>query len=69
MFKALMFPAEDEDETSDSGSDVDVKKSGRRHRLLRKKLTLSEGDSDDETLVKNKKEAKKRNRRKGQCRV
>ncbi|KAK2890590.1 hypothetical protein Q8A67_013233 [Cirrhinus molitorella] len=55
---------EDEDETSDSGSDVDVKKGGRRHRLLSKKLTLSEGDSDDETPVKNKKEAKKRGRRK-----
>ncbi|XP_051716757.1 transcriptional regulator ATRX isoform X2 [Ctenopharyngodon idella] len=56
--------SEEEDETSDSGSDVDVKKGGRRHRLLRKKLTLSEGDSDDETPVKNKKETKKRGRRK-----
>lgn len=66
-----MFPAEkgEEDETSDSGSDVDVKKGGRRHRLLRKKLTLSEGDSDDETPVKNKKETKKRGRRKGWCQV
>uniref|UniRef100_A0A673GVH8 DNA helicase n=1 Tax=Sinocyclocheilus rhinocerous TaxID=307959 RepID=A0A673GVH8_9TELE len=60
MYNALMFPAEEEDETSDSGSDVDVKKGGRRHRLLSKKLTLSEGDSDDETPVKNKKETKKR---------
>ncbi|XP_050984110.1 transcriptional regulator ATRX [Labeo rohita] len=55
---------DEEEETSDSGSDVDVKKGGRRHRLLSKKLTLSEGDSDDETPVKNKKEAKKRGRRK-----
>uniref|UniRef100_A0A8C1TNR6 DNA helicase n=1 Tax=Cyprinus carpio TaxID=7962 RepID=A0A8C1TNR6_CYPCA len=55
---------ESEDETSDSGSDVDVKKGGRRHRLLSKKLTLSEGDSDDETTVKNKKDTKKRGRRK-----
>uniref|UniRef100_A0A9J7Z3N6 DNA helicase n=1 Tax=Cyprinus carpio carpio TaxID=630221 RepID=A0A9J7Z3N6_CYPCA len=57
---------EEEDETSDSdsGSDVDVKKGGRRHRLLSKKLTLSEGDSDDETTVKNKKDTKKRGRRK-----
>uniref|UniRef100_A0A671SX44 DNA helicase n=1 Tax=Sinocyclocheilus anshuiensis TaxID=1608454 RepID=A0A671SX44_9TELE len=67
MYNALMFPAEEEDETSDSGSDVDVKKGGRRHRLLSKKLTLSEGDSDDETPVKNKKETKKRGKRKGQC--
>uniref|UniRef100_A0A671M2F4 DNA helicase n=1 Tax=Sinocyclocheilus anshuiensis TaxID=1608454 RepID=A0A671M2F4_9TELE len=64
MNNALMFPAEEEDETSDSCSDVDVKKGGRRHRLLRKKLTLSEGDSDDETPVKKKKETKKRSRRK-----
>ncbi|XP_016297515.1 transcriptional regulator ATRX-like [Sinocyclocheilus anshuiensis] len=56
--------SEEEDETSDSGSDVDVKKGGRRHRLLSKKLTLSEGDSDDETPVKNKKETKKRGKRK-----
>uniref|UniRef100_A0A671LZB1 DNA helicase n=1 Tax=Sinocyclocheilus anshuiensis TaxID=1608454 RepID=A0A671LZB1_9TELE len=56
--------SEEEDETSDSCSDVDVKKGGRRHRLLRKKLTLSEGDSDDETPVKKKKETKKRSRRK-----
>ncbi|KAF4105299.1 hypothetical protein G5714_014630 [Onychostoma macrolepis] len=56
--------SEDEDETSDSGSDVDVKKAGRRHRLLSKKLTLSEGDSDDEGPVKKKKENKKRGRRK-----
>uniref|UniRef100_A0A9J8APM5 DNA helicase n=1 Tax=Cyprinus carpio carpio TaxID=630221 RepID=A0A9J8APM5_CYPCA len=69
MYNALMFPVEkeEEDETSDSdsGSDVDVKKGGRRHRLLSKKLTLSEGDSDDETTVKNKKDTKKRGRRKG----
>lgn len=66
-----MFPAEKEedDETSDSGSDVDVKKGGRRHRLLRKKLTLSEGDSDDDTPVKNKRETKKRVRQKGQSQV
>ncbi|XP_016116138.1 transcriptional regulator ATRX-like, partial [Sinocyclocheilus grahami] len=56
--------SEEEDETSDSGSDVDVKKGGRRHRLLSKKLTLSEGDSDDETPVKNKKETKKRGKQK-----
>lgn len=55
---------EEEDETSDSGSDVDVKKRGRRHHLLRKKLTLSEGDSDDETTAKSKKESNKKSRRK-----
>lgn len=54
----------DEETTSDSGSDVDLKKGGRRHRLLRKKLSLSEGESDEENAVKNKKETKKRGRRK-----
>ncbi|XP_051505384.1 transcriptional regulator ATRX isoform X1 [Myxocyprinus asiaticus] len=56
--------SEEDEETSDSGSDVDVKKGRRSHRLLRKKLTLSEGDSDDETPVKSKKETKKKGRRK-----
>ncbi|XP_017574290.1 transcriptional regulator ATRX isoform X1 [Pygocentrus nattereri] len=55
---------EEEEETSDSGSDVDVKKGGRRHSLLRKKLTLSEGESDDEKPAKSKKEVKRKGRRK-----
>uniref|UniRef100_A0AAR2IZI0 DNA helicase n=1 Tax=Pygocentrus nattereri TaxID=42514 RepID=A0AAR2IZI0_PYGNA len=57
---------EEEEETSDSGSDVDVKKGGRRHSLLRKKLTLSEGESDDEKPAKSKKEVKRKGRRKGE---
>ncbi|XP_029021930.1 transcriptional regulator ATRX [Betta splendens] len=45
--------SEDEEEhqddvTEDSGSDVEVKKRGRRHRLLRQKLSLSEGESGEE---------------------
>ncbi|XP_072520399.1 transcriptional regulator ATRX isoform X2 [Salminus brasiliensis] len=55
---------EDEEETSDSASDVDVKKGGRRHHLLRKKLTLSEGESDDEKPAKSKKEVKRKGRQK-----
>uniref|UniRef100_A0A3B4CTK5 DNA helicase n=1 Tax=Pygocentrus nattereri TaxID=42514 RepID=A0A3B4CTK5_PYGNA len=58
--------SEEEEETSDSGSDVDVKKGGRRHSLLRKKLTLSEGESDDEKPAKSKKEVKRKGRRKGE---
>ncbi|TSL89850.1 Transcriptional regulator ATRX [Bagarius yarrelli] len=55
---------EEEDSDSDSGSEVDVKKAGRRHKLLRKKLTLSEGESDTEKPAKSKKEVKRRGRRK-----
>uniref|UniRef100_A0A3Q3LTF3 DNA helicase n=1 Tax=Mastacembelus armatus TaxID=205130 RepID=A0A3Q3LTF3_9TELE len=43
--------------TEDSGSDVEVKKRGRRHKLLRHKLSLSEGESGEEkvsTKEKNK---------------
>uniref|UniRef100_A0A7N6BU51 DNA helicase n=1 Tax=Anabas testudineus TaxID=64144 RepID=A0A7N6BU51_ANATE len=39
---------EDEEEQHDSGSDVEVKKRGRRHKLLRHKLSLSEGESGEE---------------------
>ncbi|KAB5571087.1 hypothetical protein PHYPO_G00220900 [Pangasianodon hypophthalmus] len=55
---------EEEEEDSDSGSEVDVKKAGRRHKLLRKKLTLSEGESDNEKPAKSNKEVKRRGRRK-----
>ncbi|XP_027010347.2 transcriptional regulator ATRX isoform X1 [Tachysurus fulvidraco] len=55
---------EEEEEDSDSGSEVDVKKAGRRHKLLRKKLTLSEGESDNDKPAKSNKEAKRRGRRK-----
>uniref|UniRef100_A0A667Y7Y0 DNA helicase n=1 Tax=Myripristis murdjan TaxID=586833 RepID=A0A667Y7Y0_9TELE len=40
--------ADNEEDSEDSGSDIDVKKRGRRHRLLRHKLSLSEGESGDE---------------------
>ncbi|XP_077387907.1 transcriptional regulator ATRX [Festucalex cinctus] len=56
------------DNTEDSGSDVGVKKSGRRHALLRHKLTLSEADSDDDgkedNAEKTKKVAKKKREKK-----
>ncbi|XP_034147598.1 transcriptional regulator ATRX isoform X3 [Esox lucius] len=57
---------DDDDDDGDSASDVDVKKgAGRRHRLLRHKLKLSEGESGDEKPAKGKKETKtKRTRRK-----
>uniref|UniRef100_A0A669EXP0 DNA helicase n=1 Tax=Oreochromis niloticus TaxID=8128 RepID=A0A669EXP0_ORENI len=57
-------PGNDED-TEDSGSDVEVKKSGRRHKLLRHKLSLSEGESGEEKAVgKEKKKGKKKSGRK-----
>uniref|UniRef100_A0A665WNC9 DNA helicase n=1 Tax=Echeneis naucrates TaxID=173247 RepID=A0A665WNC9_ECHNA len=36
------------DDSEDSGSDVEVKKRGRRHKLLRHKLSLSEGESGED---------------------
>ncbi|XP_019725253.1 transcriptional regulator ATRX isoform X5 [Hippocampus comes] len=53
--------------SEDSGSDVEVKKSCRRHKLLRHKLSLSEAESDDDkednaekTKVAKKKREKKK---------
>lgn len=59
-------PGDGEDSQQDSdASDLDVKK-GRRHALLRHKLTLSEGESADEkSSGKKDKETKKRAWRKG----
>lgn len=52
---------DDEDASENSGSDLEVKKKGRRHHLLRKKLTLSEGESGDEKPgVKGKKKTSRR---------
>ncbi|XP_072294737.1 transcriptional regulator ATRX [Eucyclogobius newberryi] len=57
---------EDENNTSDSsdtensGSDVDVKKGSRRHKLLRHKLSLSEGESGDEDKEAKKEKSKKK---------
>ncbi|XP_047440788.1 transcriptional regulator ATRX isoform X2 [Mugil cephalus] len=58
---------DDDDDTEDSdGSDVGVKKGGRRHKLLRHKLSLSEGESgEDKASTKgNKKGGKKKSSRK-----
>lgn len=53
---------EDED-SEDSSSDVEVKKRGRRHKLLRHKLSLSEGESGDEKAAsKEKKGGKKKSK-------
>ncbi|XP_028271420.1 transcriptional regulator ATRX [Parambassis ranga] len=49
---------DDEDSEEDSGSDVDVKKSGRRHKLLRHKLSLSEGESGEENANSKEKKTK-----------
>uniref|UniRef100_A0A8C5HRQ6 DNA helicase n=1 Tax=Gouania willdenowi TaxID=441366 RepID=A0A8C5HRQ6_GOUWI len=58
---------QDNELTDDSGSDIDVKKSSRRHKLLRHKLSLSEGESGEEkTSKKNKKGEKKKAKRKGE---
>ncbi|XP_053284237.1 transcriptional regulator ATRX isoform X2 [Pleuronectes platessa] len=53
---------EEDDEEDQQGSDVEVKKSGQRHKLLRHKLSLSEGESGEEkTSSKEKsKEGKKK---------
>lgn len=45
---------QDED-SEDSSSDVEVKKRGRRHKLLRHKLSLSEGESGDEKAASKEK--------------
>uniref|UniRef100_A0A673C5N5 DNA helicase n=1 Tax=Sphaeramia orbicularis TaxID=375764 RepID=A0A673C5N5_9TELE len=50
---------EEEDQGSDSGSEVEVKKASRRHKLLRHKLSLSEGESGEE------KDTKKEGKNKG----
>uniref|UniRef100_A0A3P9H4P6 DNA helicase n=2 Tax=Oryzias latipes TaxID=8090 RepID=A0A3P9H4P6_ORYLA len=39
---------EDEEDSEDSDSDVEVKKSVKRHKLLRHKLSMSEGESGEE---------------------
>uniref|UniRef100_A0A8C7E687 DNA helicase n=1 Tax=Naja naja TaxID=35670 RepID=A0A8C7E687_NAJNA len=57
-----------EEEESDSESDAEEAKKPRyRHRLLRHKLTMSDGESEEEKRGKSKeaKEVKRRNRRKG----
>ncbi|KAJ7310540.1 hypothetical protein JRQ81_007465 [Phrynocephalus forsythii] len=57
----------EEDDIFDSDSEVEEAKKPRyRHRLLRHKLTMSDGESEDEKKGKSKdaKEVKRRNRRK-----
>ncbi|XP_029600716.1 transcriptional regulator ATRX [Salmo trutta] len=60
---------DDDDDDDEGGSDVDMKKSvGRRHRLLRHKLTLNEGESGEEKekpASKGKKETKRTRRKVG----
>lgn len=66
IFKTNFSFHEDDEDTEDSGSDVEVKKSGRRHKLLRHKLSLSEGESGEEKAAgKEKKKGKKKSGRKG----
>ncbi|KAL2077588.1 hypothetical protein ACEWY4_027092 [Coilia grayii] len=57
---------EEDNEDSDADSDVDEKKAGRRHHLLRHKLSVSEGESEDEKEAKGgkKEKGKKKSRRK-----
>ncbi|XP_030001206.1 LOW QUALITY PROTEIN: transcriptional regulator ATRX [Sphaeramia orbicularis] len=50
---------QDAEDTEDSGSEVEVKKASRRHKLLRHKLSLSEGESGEE------KDTKKEGKNKG----
>nr|XP_033489132.1 transcriptional regulator ATRX isoform X1 [Epinephelus lanceolatus] len=53
---------QDEDSDDSSGSDIEVKKRSRRHKLLRHKLSLSEGESGEEktSSKKNNKGGKKK---------
>lgn len=50
--------ADNEEDSEDSGSDVEVKKGGRRHHLLRHKLSLSDGESGEEKAASNQKRNK-----------
>lgn len=63
MYRLKRFVSLFEDEDSEnSSSDVEVKKRGRRHKLLRHKLSLSEGESGEEKAAikeKNKGSRKK----------
>lgn len=59
------FLPEDED-SGGSSTDGDVKKRGKRHKLLRHKLSLSEDESgEDKAVVKEKKKGGKKSRKKG----
>ncbi|KAG8144314.1 putative Transcriptional regulator ATRX-like protein, partial [Naja naja] len=65
--KNINNSGENEEEESDSESDAEEAKKPRyRHRLLRHKLTMSDGESEEEKRGKSKeaKEVKRRNRRK-----
>uniref|UniRef100_A0A674N1B1 DNA helicase n=1 Tax=Takifugu rubripes TaxID=31033 RepID=A0A674N1B1_TAKRU len=56
---------EDDDDEDDDSSDVEVKKHGRRHKLLRHKLSLSEGESGEEkSSAKEKKKGAKKSKQK-----
>ncbi|XP_029703212.1 transcriptional regulator ATRX isoform X2 [Takifugu rubripes] len=53
------------EQSESSGSDVEVKKHGRRHKLLRHKLSLSEGESGEEkSSAKEKKKGAKKSKQK-----
>ncbi|XP_034739450.1 transcriptional regulator ATRX isoform X7 [Etheostoma cragini] len=49
-----------DNDSEDSSSDVEVKKRGRRHKLLRHKLSLSEGESGEEQAASKEKKNKKK---------
>lgn len=68
MYHLKLFASLFEDEDSeDSSSDVEVKKRGRRHKLLSQKLSLSEGESGDEKAASKEKNkgGKKKSGQKG----
>lgn len=66
MYHLKLFASLFEDEDSeDSSSDVEVKKRGRRHKLLSHKLSLSEGESGDEKAASKEKNKKKKSGQKG----
>ncbi|XP_055015497.1 transcriptional regulator ATRX isoform X2 [Boleophthalmus pectinirostris] len=53
----------DSSDSENSGSDVDLKKGARRHKLLRHKLSLSEGESGDEGKETKKDKSKEKKRK------
>lgn len=66
-FNIIFASLLEEEDSENSSSDVEVKKRGRRHKLLRHKLSLSEGESGEEKAAskEKKKGGKKKSGQKG----
>lgn len=66
-FNIIFASLLEEEDSLNSSSDVEVKKRGRRHKLLRHKLSMSEGESGEEKAAskEKKKGGKKKSGQKG----